>query len=342
MATESSISWELHSIAKFEELCEKWDRLNRMGPESLVQTATFLRPLLREFGAGDEILAVCGGPDPVAMTILQRQTQVGWQTFQPSQAPLGAWIQKPDLDTGELARSLIKALPGFVVTLGITQMDPELLKRPEDSAVLQSVDYIETSRISIRGTFEEYWSQRGKNLRSNIKRQRGRLSKQAVECRVDAVTSPSEVPAAMAEYSRLESSGWKAETGTAVRIDQAQGRFYTQLLQDHCSQGRGRIYQLRIDGQVAATDLCVENGTTFIILKTSYDETIPNLSPALLMREEYFQELFVTGMRRIESYGKVEDWHRRWCDENRTLYHLNCYRSPLIAGLQRVRRKIGA
>jgi CelD/BcsL family acetyltransferase involved in cellulose biosynthesis len=341
MATNSSNGWELHSISEFKEQNQAWDRLNQKGPRSPLLTAIFVEPLLKEFGTGDEILAVCGRPDPVAMAILQREAQIGWQTFQPSQAPLGAWMQMPEADTEELALSLIKALPRFGLALGITQLDPELVTRPADSAALQTVDYIQTSRVSIRGSFEEYWAQRGKNLRHNLKRQRNQLAKQTVECHVDAVISPSEVAAAVAEYSKLESAGWKAGTGTAVGLDDAQGRFYTQLLQEHCAQGHGRIYRFWLGDRLAATDLCVDDGSTFVILKTSYDETITNVSPALLMREEYFRELFGTGIRRIEFYGKVMDWHTKWSDEMRTLYHINCYRSPLIAALQRVRRRIG-
>jgi CelD/BcsL family acetyltransferase involved in cellulose biosynthesis len=246
------------------------------------------------------------------------------------------------VDTQELAVSLIRTLPGFGLALGITQLDPELVRRPMNSATLQTVDYIQTARISIRSSFEDYWAQRGKNLRHNLKRQRNQLAKQALECHVETVTSPEEVAVAVANYSELEVAGWKAETGTAVKSDDAQGRFYTQLLEAYCAEGHGRIYRFWLGGKVVATDLCIDNGSTFVILKTSYDETITNLSPALLMREEYFRELFGSGIRRIEFYGKVMDWHTKWSDETRTLYHINCYRSPLIAALQRVRRRIGA
>jgi CelD/BcsL family acetyltransferase involved in cellulose biosynthesis len=342
MATESNKRWELHPITKFKELGETWDRLNRNGPQSPLLTAMFVGPLLKEFGTGDEVIAVCGRPEPVAMAILQQQTQVGWETFQPSQSPLGAWMQMPEADTEELAGALVRVLPGTGLALGITQLDPDLVIRPKDSAVLETVDYIQTSRISIRCSFEEYWAQRGKNLRHNLKRQRNQLVKNAVEFHLDVVTSPSEVAAAMADYSRLESAGWKAETGTAVRSDNAQGRFYTKLLQEHCAQGYGRIYRFWLGDQVVATDLCVDNGVTLVILKTTYDEAITNVSPALLMREEYIRELFGAGIRRIEFYGKVMDWHTKWSDEIRTLYHINCYRSSLVATLQRARRRIGA
>src|ERR1700674_1194711 len=112
MVTESSYAWKLHSIAEFREQREKWERLNHRGPQSPVLTAMFVAPLLKEFGTGGEILAVCGQQDLVAAAILQRRTQVGWETFQPSQAPLGAWLQIPEVDTEKLALSLIKTLPG--------------------------------------------------------------------------------------------------------------------------------------------------------------------------------------------------------------------------------------
>jgi CelD/BcsL family acetyltransferase involved in cellulose biosynthesis len=341
MAAISSYNWKLYSIAEFSKHRERWDLLNHRGAKSPVLTAMFLAPLLKEFGTGGEILAVCGQSDLVAAAILQRRTRVAWETFQPSQAPLGAWIQIPEVDTEKLAHSLIRTLPGFGLALGITQLDPELVRRPEKSAAIQTVNYIQTSRISIRGSFEEYWAQRGKNLRHNLKRQRNQLAKRGVECHVDTVTCSSEVAAAVAEYARIETAGWKVDTGTAVNGNDAQGRFYTQLLQEHCAQGHGRIYRFWLDDHVAAMDLCVDNGVALVILKTSYDEAIPNLSPALLMREEYFRQLFETGIQRIEFYGKVMDWHTKWSDETRTLYHINCYRSPLIAGLQHVRSRIG-
>jgi CelD/BcsL family acetyltransferase involved in cellulose biosynthesis len=340
VSTQVSNVWQLDPSVTFTQYSEKWDRLNQSGPRSPLLTALFMSSLLKEFGTGDEILAVCRPTDPVAMAILCRRSRIAWETFQPSQAPLGAWLQRPEADTEELARSLIKALPGFGLTLGITQLDPDLFKRPEDSDTLNTINYIQTARITIRGTFEEYWARRGKNLRHNLKRQRNQLAQQGIECRVEAVTSRSDVAAAVAEYAKLETAGWKAESGTAVRSGDRQGRFYRQLLEDHCVQRHGRIYQLRLGGRIAAADLCIDNGSTLVVLKTSYDETMSNLSPALLMRQEYFRELFGAGLRRIEFYGRVMEWHTKWSDEIRTMFHINCFRSSVFAALHRVRRGV--
>jgi hypothetical protein len=82
-------------------------------------------------------------------------------------------------------------------------------------------------------------------------------------------------------------------------------------------------------------DLCVEGGGCIVILKTAYDEALgPQLSPALLMREEATRGLFDAGrFERIEFYGRVMEWHTRWTDEIRTMYHLNGYRWPWLGRL---------
>jgi hypothetical protein len=86
-------------------------------------------------------------------------------------------------------------------------------------------------------------------------------------------------------------------------------------------------------------DLCIQERDCIVILKTSYDESVPSgFSPALLMREEACRALFGDGsLARIEFYGKVMEWHTRWTDEVRTLYHLNHYRWPLLARVHQQR-----
>ena len=71
---------------------------------------------------------------------------------------------------------------------------------------------------------------RGKNLRSNLKKQRKRLNAEGIETRLDIAMQPEQMAAAVADYGRLESAGWKARSGTAVDAGNAQGRFYIRML----------------------------------------------------------------------------------------------------------------
>ena len=329
------MSWTLVPAANFREHLVQWSALNAAGPASPLLAADFVEPLLREFGEGTELLAIHRGG--AAMALVTPRGPMRWQTFQPAQAPIGLWLQDPRADQPALAASLARTLPGFALVLGVTQCDPELAARPADGGPVQTLDYIETARITVAGSFDDYWQGRGKNLRSNLKKQRARLEREGVAPRLQVVRSPGEVAAAVADYGRLESAGWKAGAGTAVHADNAQGRFYRSMLEAFCARGAGSIYRYWFGDQLVATDLCVEGGGCIVVLKTTYDEGVPPaLSPTLLMREEACRQLFDEGrFARIEFYGKVMEWHLRWTDEVRTLYHLNTYRWPALRSLHR-------
>ncbi|WP_229507807.1 GNAT family N-acetyltransferase [Massilia sp. Dwa41.01b] len=269
------------------------------------------------------------------MAIVRPGRRGAWATFQPAQAPIGLWLQQEGLDTERLARALLGALPGFPLILALTQMDPYLAPRPADGPCTRTLDYIDTARVTVRGSFDDYWNARGKNLRGNLKKQRARLEREGVATRMEVERQPGAMAQMVADYARLESAGWKGAEGTAVRADNAQGRYYHAMLENLAAQGKAGVYRYYFDEQLVAMDLCVEDGESIVVLKTAYDESVPsNLSPTLLMREEATRALFNEGrLERIEFYGRVMEWHTRWTEEVRTMYHVNYYRWPGLGRL---------
>ena len=219
--------------------------------------------------------------------------------------------------------------------LALTQMDPMLMPRPPEGACTRSLDYIDTARVTLRGSFDDYWNGRGKNLRGNLKKQRARLERDGVATRMVVDRSPADMAQAVADYGRLETSGWKGGEGTAVSADNAQGRYYRAMLEGMAARGAASVYRYYFGEQLVAMDLCVEDGDSIVVLKTAYDESVPsNLSPTLLMREEACRSLFESGrFERLEFYGRVMEWHTRWTEEVRTMYHVNYYRWPGLARL---------
>jgi CelD/BcsL family acetyltransferase involved in cellulose biosynthesis len=329
--------WQIFPSHYFADYREAWDRLNTSGPNSALLHPDFIEPLLQILAQGDERLAIYGDvTDPQVMALLTQRRFGTWETFQPSQLPLGPWLNQATLPLEQLLQQLSRTLPGPVLSLSITQQDPDFYPRPEHSACLNTLDYIVTARISINGRFEDYWSQRGKNLRQNLNRQRNRLQREKVSVRLETITDPSGVAAAIDAYGKLESAGWKAQEGTAIHSDNAQGRFYTLLLENFCRRGMGRIYQYWYEDKLVATDLCVQRDSVLIILKTTYDETITTSSPAMLMRRDYFEAIFNEGtIHTIEFYGPVMDWHRRLSEDTRVLYHINFHRWPVLEKIRR-------
>jgi len=346
----SSIRWQVVEASTFPRLAAHWDALNEAGFRSPVLHADFVGPLLTHFGDGSQRIAFVEEDGRWRRACIVTKTNAFvHDTFQPSQAPIGLWLQDdgarglPDATT---LSALAAALGSTTALFGLSQLDPELVARPTDDVVMTS-DYIDTARVTIAGSFDDYWAARGKNLRANMKKQRNKLDSEGIALRFDCLTAVSDVAAAIVDYGRLESAGWKASGGTAVSADNEQGRFYRDVFERFAARGMARIYRCFYghgsDERVAAMDLCIEHDGVMVILKTAFDESIRGTSPAFLMRHDYFPALFADGrLKRIEFYGRVMEWHTKWSEEVRTLYHATTYRWPLVARLDALRRSRSA
>lgn len=338
---QAPLTWTLLPAAHLQEHAAPWDALQAASTRTPFLQTGFLLPLLSTFGEGSELLALghCGGQLRAA-ALLQPKGYGRWETFQPSQMPLGAWVGHSDDDLASVARSLLPRLPGLALTLGLTQIDPHLLARPPEGAAQQTLDYVATAHVPVQGPFDDYWETRGKNLRQNTKKQRNKLAAEGTTATLECLTRPEDMADALLDYGRLESAGWKAGTGTAVAPDNAQGRFYRAMLEGFAARGQARIFRYRFGDKVVAMDLCIDDGRVIVILKTAYDESYRTISPSILMRQEEFAALFGEArFERIEFYGKVMEWHTRWTDLQRTLYHLTMYRWPVLQRLQGLRQR---
>jgi CelD/BcsL family acetyltransferase involved in cellulose biosynthesis len=350
------MSWTILPASEFAAHAETWQRLNDDSVASPLLDVEFVQPLLTEFGAGKELLAFCEiGQQVVAMAILRPRHGVAWETFQPSQAPIGMWLHRSGLDLDALLAALLRALPGWPMLLALTQVDPELMARPAARDGSCTIDYVSTARIAIRGSFDDYWNARSKNLRTNLKKQRAKLARAGICPRIERSRDPRDMAQAIADYGRLESAGWKAQGDTSIHADNAQGRFYRAMLEGFCRRGAGEVLRYWFGDQLVAMNLCIEGRDSLIVLKTTYDEQLSNhCSPAFLMREETCQRLFLEQrLGWLEFYGRAMEWHLRWTKEVRTLYHVNHYRRPVLmrlhalmrdhaATLERVRARVQA
>ena len=137
------------------------------------------------------------------------------------------------------------------------------------------------------------------------------------------------------EFARIESKGWKATEGTAVSPDSYQGRIYRALMHHYSSRGEGTVYQYWYNEKLVATDLWLHRSGAIFLLKTTYDENQDTTSPTMLMREEMFRAVFDHGMfKRIDFNGGLMNWHKKWTEETRTMFHINIYRWPFLGGLR--------
>lgn len=331
------MTWTLHPIAQFPQFAPQWDALAQARPGAPFLESLFMQPALETFGTGQEQLCLHHtGGQLTAATIVQRGAKGMWETFQPSQLPLGPWLAADGVDLVASAQALLAELPGLTTLgLGLTQLDPRFDPRPADDDKLRTQDYIDTAWVDIAGSFDTYWEARGKNLRQNTRKQRNKLQTEGTATRLECITTAADVAQAMADYGALESAGWKSADGTAIHPDNAQGKFYQTMLQNYCNAGRGRIYRYWFGDKVVAMDLCIDDAIAIVILKTTYDESYKQISPSTLMRQDEFAQLFEEAKyQRIEFYGKVMEWHTRWTDNSRGIYHATLYRWGVLKSLK--------
>lgn len=333
------LAWRRHPAALLltdPTLQTDWDRLSAQRLDLPFMCASAMGAALQVLGNGQEQLLVASSRAGVqAMLLLVPEGRLRWRTFQPSQMPLGAWVAARDVDLPTLCRSLIRGPLGMCLVLSITQVDPLQAPRGADMDDARHSDYIDTAWVNITGTFDDYWAARGKNLRQNMRKQRNKLAAEGTTPQWRLLRSVEDVGPALERYGALESAGWKASQGTAIHADNAQGRFYRQLFEAAAARGEALVSEYLFNDRSAALNLCLLRAGVLVVLKTTYDESIPKaLSPAFLLREEELQHFFAgQEIRRIEYYGKVMDWHTKFTENKRGLYHLTVYRWPLLRRL---------
>jgi CelD/BcsL family acetyltransferase involved in cellulose biosynthesis len=338
------VSWQFHSaLQSFPSFARDWDRINQQQGNHILLDSRFIEPLVRHFGSGKMLLAMRESASEPGMALIEPGRPRFWQTFQPGQAPLGAILLGGNgHDSAQAIRELIRSLPGFALGFSVTQQDPELtcFANLNGSLSVETLDYIQTPRLTVSGNYEDYWKQRSKNLTHNLSRQRRRLKEQGSVIELIADRSAEAVAGAVHEYGLLESSGWKGGEGSAVSADNTQGRFYREMLEDFCTRNEAVLYRLRLNRKTVASDLCLERDGTLVILKTAYDESVQGLSLGLLLHQEIFQSVFDEGkIRVIEFYGQLRDWHTKWTNEFRTMYHVNVYRHQWVPIMRRFLKK---
>lgn len=339
-----AVDWTRCAARSFLEdpqLRRDWDALNAACGATPVLTSEFIVATLTHLASGTEQLLVAKrGETAVAMAVMAPMSRLQWSTFQPSQLPLGAFVSAPGEDLTTLGMQAMRSVLRSALAVSFTQVDPRLATRGSDGPSVRHDDYVETAWVPIEGDFDSYWAARGKNLRQNLRKQRNRLASEGASCETRTWRAKSEVVAALDRYGDLESLGWKASQGTAIESGNVQGRFYRALLEAAAERGEALVHEYLLGGRTVAMNLSVLRGRTLVILKTTYDESTKPLSPAFLLHEDQLREFFASGaFDRVEYYGRVMEWHTRWTDHKRMLFHTTVYRWPIVRAMAERRRR---
>ncbi|HEX9812415.1 MAG TPA: GNAT family N-acetyltransferase [Burkholderiales bacterium] len=343
------MTWNIYPArALLERYAGVWDRLQRDDYDSHpLFDMRFIGPALSCFGADDDRVRLAVETEsgrPKAMALVEHRGLGRWQLFLPSQIPLGPLMLRTDAtaeECGVYLDGLLAALPGYAWTISLLKQDPAYCIPLNVSGGAQGewLCYGTTVSIAVKGTFSEYWESRSKNLRAKMRRLLGRLDQEGgsfVEIR-----ERSDMASAIEEHGRLESAGWKGQRGTAIEKDNVQGVFYREVLERFAARGEGRVFQLRLNGRVIASQLAVQQKGVLVLLKTAHDESYAPYSPGRTLDYLMLRHLFdERELRAIEFYTKASTEDMRWSTSQRDIYHFNYFRSPLLRSAAKAARRV--
>lgn len=336
------MGWVFKSArGSFEKYRDRWDAINKSRGNHVLLDSVFVASLIRHFSSDDTLLGISEDDGKPAMLVLDKVRSGFWQTFQPSQGPLGLIVFGNGEGVEEQLVELIRSLPGYSLGLSIMQQDPDFTAFGNlyHSRTAETVDYITTSRISLTGAFEDYWKGRGRYFVDDLRRQTRRLEEQGIRMEFIAERDPGRVAECIRDYAKLESTGWKGREGTAVTAESQQGLFYREVLEQFCSRGEGVIYRLLFRGVPVASDLCLERDGMMVVLKIAYDESLQGISPGKFIHREILKHLFREGKTQVlEWYGRVHEWQRKLDGSLRTMFHVNLYRHEWIPVARRLKK----
>lgn len=164
-----------------------------------------------------------------------------------------------------------------------------------------------------------------RSRRSSLRRaQRKAEEIGSIECEIVS-PGPQELTRLLAESLRIEAANWKGHNGSALLTDPDRRRFFEQYSAIANEKGILRLCFLRIGGHAAATQIAVESGGGFWLLKVGYDESFARCSPGNLLMLETLRYAAGRGLRSFEFLGSPEPWTEMWTQRVRPCVSVRVY-----------------
>jgi CelD/BcsL family acetyltransferase involved in cellulose biosynthesis len=185
--------------------------------------------------------------------------------------------------------------------------------------------------VDVDGDWEGYTRRIGSKVLRELRRRRRRLEDEGTVS-VDFVKPDGQLHALLEEGFAVEGSGWKNEQGTAIVSQPETRRFYTDIARWAAKRGWLMLAFLRLNGRVAAFDLCLECAGRTYVLKGGYDPAFRAFGPRTILLHDSLERVFARGGRSYEFLGADEDYKRRWATGARERLRLQAFRRT-AAGL---------
>lgn len=167
--------------------------------------------------------------------------------------------------------------------------------------------------VDLRRPWAEYEAERGRKLRSELRRRRRRLDASG-RFSFEVYDGRELLDQLLDEGFRVEAASWKGSRGSAIASQAATLQFYRTIARWAAARGWLRLGFLRLDSRAFAFDFCVEANSVHYLLKTGYDPAYREFGPGVMLRYHMLSHAFSEGLRSYEFLGADEPWKLEWTD----------------------------
>lgn len=342
-AASASARWQISTAQPPADWWPQWDAFNeRFHGSHPLLSSTMLKPLVDLYGDSSlSYAAYWRGSRHAALAVVAPAGRNRWAIFTPSQAPLSMLLTDRSVSFEEVAHSLLRALPGYGLSIDVPARDPQLRNEDERPCwLVQSVPLGTTIAVRDEAGFAAYWESRSKDLRKNLRRYFNRATQAGLHWELRRTCSGLEIGDAVDRYGVLESSGWKGKDGTALHPANAQGKAYREIMGAFAELNSGCVYELHLGDRLAASRLVVEGPSMRVILKTTYSEELKQYAPGRLLLHLVLNHALDASRKSVEFYTRANDDLRSWATSRRELFATTVYRNSLVVLAALLRRRI--
>ncbi len=179
--------------------------------------------------------------------------------------------------------------------------------------------------IRLDDTWREPEKKFSKRKQADLKRRRKKANARGV-METEIITPQSDtLEELLNEAIRVEGSGWKGRSGTALKSNKKQESFFRHYARLASEAGILRLVFLRIGGQTAAVRIGVECENKFWGFKTGYDEAFKEFSPGMFLFVDNVRHAANAGLSTHEFLGNAAPWTREWTSDEHPLIRLRYY-----------------
>lgn len=124
------------------------------------------------------------------------------------------------------------------------------------------------------------------STRKKLRQHRRRLAERG-DLKSVVLQAPDEMQKAVDSFLQLEAEGWKGRRGTALLSSPRDAAFARAMLSAFARSGEAFIHALELDGRPVSMQVVLRAGSAAFTWKTAYDEALGDVSPGMLLFEDY-------------------------------------------------------